>query len=146
MARVGIDDAVYDPRAEPGRNERDSADLAAAALGERGAPAERIEQVGALVLATIDHAPPADGRLDREAAVLLDADLAVLAAPPDEYDRYARAVREEFAYVPDEAFAAGRRAVLEALLAKPLFLTEEMRDAEAVARANLARELSAAAG
>ena len=130
-------DAVYDPRAQD--NERRSADLAVEALSARGADAALAERVAALVLATADHVPDDDADLD--AAVLLDADLAILAAPPDDYDGYAAAVREEYGFVPDDAFRAGRRRVLQSLLSRPLFRTEPMRALEAAARENIDREL-----
>jgi 8-oxo-dGTP pyrophosphatase MutT (NUDIX family) len=73
--------------------------------------------------------------------VLFDADLAVLAADTAEYDRYAAAVREEYAHVPDDQFVAGRSAVLRRLLKRRIFSTTVMRPREAAARANLLREL-----
>lgn len=129
-------DVIYDPRAAD--NEARSAAWATEVLSSRGAPPALVERVVELVVLTADHAAAPD---DLEAAVLLDADLAVLAAEPAEYDRYAEAVREEYGFVPDEAFRVGRRRVLEGLLARPLFRTEAMAGAEPVARANLAREL-----
>lgn len=130
-------DAVYDPRAP--LNERRSADLAVESLAARGADEDLTARVERLVLATATHVPDAEG--DVEAEVLLDADLAILASPPADYDRYAAAIREEYAFVPDAAFRAGRRRVLETLLAQPLFRTEPMRALEAAARDNVIREL-----
>ena len=61
---------------------------------------------------------------------------------------YVAAVREEYAHVPDDLFAAGRSAVLGDLLAKPhLFHTPYARASwEAAARANVEAELSALSG
>ena len=152
-AQVGLDqphatllaawfhDAVYDPRARD--NEQRSADLARTSLTERGVAPTLVARVAELVLATADHVPPVG---DVEAAVLLDADLAILGAAPADYDRYAAAVREEYGFVPDDVFRAGRRAVLESLASRPLFHTEPMRGAESTARANIARELAALDG
>ena len=69
--------------------------------------------------------------------------LAILGAPAEVYAAYARAVRAEYAHVPDAAFAVGRGAVLTALLDRPqLFRTPRgARLWEAAARANLAAEL-----
>ena len=131
-------DAVYEPRAAAGANERASADLARHALSERGAPAWLVERVGALVEATAGHGEP--DRLD--AALVFDADLAVLASDDAEYDAYAAAIREEYAFVPDEVFRRGRSAVLASLLRGPLFSTPPMQAVEHVARANLTRELA----
>ena len=58
--------------------------------------------------------------------MLCDADLAVLAGPPDAYAAYASAVREEYGHLSDADFTAGRIAVLEHLLALPaLYRTPE---------------------
>ncbi|PZF96218.1 metal-dependent phosphohydrolase [Micromonospora deserti] len=134
-------DAVYDPRAEGDANERDSAALAETLLTRLGLPAGAVAEVRRLVLLTAGHAAdPADP----DGALLCDADLAVLAAPPPAYDRYATAIRREYAHVPDPAFRAGRARVLHALLALPALYRLPPLAArwEAPARANLTRELT----
>ncbi|GAB3686887.1 HD domain-containing protein [Angustibacter aerolatus] len=131
-------DAVYDPTATAGANERASAELARTTLTGWGAPPERVAAVHDLVLMTADHDPTtADGR------VLSDADLAVLAAGPDRYAAYVAGVRTEYAHVSDDAFAAGRAAVLEALLAHDrLYRTDEAHERwEVLARHNVEQEL-----
>lgn len=132
-------DAVYDPRA--GDNEERSARLAETALPGAGVPAGRTREVARLVRLTAGHEVNA---ADRNGALLADADLAVLATDPDAYDRYAAAVRREYAHVPEDAFRAGRARVLDSLLALPaLFRIVPVAAAwEARARANLERELS----
>ena len=133
-------DAVYEGR--PGDDEQRSADLAVEVLTGLGVPADRVGQVRRLVLLTAAH-DPAPG--DDDGAVLSDADLAILASPPERYGRYVRAVREEYPHVPEELFRAGRAMVLKALDAAPrLYRTEAARERwEDAARANLARELTA---
>jgi predicted metal-dependent HD superfamily phosphohydrolase len=133
-------DAVYEGR--PGDDEQRSAELAEQVLTALGVPAERVGQVRRLVLLTAAH-DPAPG--DDDGAVLSDADLAILASPPERYGRYVRAVREEYAAVPEQLFREGRAAVLRALDEAPqLYRTPLARDRwEAAARANLARELTA---
>jgi predicted metal-dependent HD superfamily phosphohydrolase len=128
-------DAIYDPT-QPG-NEDAGAELARALLGGTSAPVAEVER---LVRLTATHVVE-DG--DRNAALLCDADLAILAAPPAEYARYASAVRSEYGFVPEPLFRTGRAAILRALLAKPrLFHLEHHRDAwEARARANVEAEL-----
>jgi predicted metal-dependent HD superfamily phosphohydrolase len=37
-------------------------------------------------------------------AILLDADLGILAASPDEYQRYAEAIRKEYIHMSEEGF------------------------------------------
>src|SRR5262249_6655943 len=85
-------DAVYDPRAAD--NEERSAVLADAVCSTWGLPRETVDLVARLVRLTKSHDAPDD---DVDGFVLLDADLAILGAPDDEYDRYARAIRQEYA-------------------------------------------------
>ena len=54
---------------------------------------------------------------DRSGAVLVDADLWILSAPADRYDRYVADVRAEYAHVPDDAWRTGRGQVLDRFLA-----------------------------
>ncbi|MFF0469033.1 metal-dependent phosphohydrolase [Micromonospora zamorensis] len=135
-------DAVYDPRAVGDANERDSAALAESVLAGLGVPAPTATEVRRLVLLTAGHTV-APG--DPDGALLCDADLAVLAAPPADYDRYAAAIRREYAHVPEPAFRAGRGAVLTGLLALPaLFRLPPLATRwEEPARDNVRRELAA---
>jgi predicted metal-dependent HD superfamily phosphohydrolase len=131
-------DAVYDPLRSD--NEEVSAERARAGL--RGlVDDDRLAEVVRLVLLTASHDPEPD---DADGAVLCDADLAVLASPPEAYAWYASAVRVEYGHLSDEEFTAGRIAVLEHLLALPrLFRSPAVADAwTARARANLTAELS----
>ncbi|MGY1639688.1 metal-dependent phosphohydrolase [Geodermatophilus sp. SYSU D00703] len=131
-------DVVYDPRRDD--NEQASAERARAGL--RGlVPDERAEEVVRLVLLTAGHDPAPD---DANGAVLCDADLAVLAGPPEAYAAYASAVREEYGHLSDAEFTDGRIAVLEHLLALPRLYRLPAVAAEWTprARANLAAELS----
>ncbi|MEU5882051.1 metal-dependent phosphohydrolase [Spirillospora sp. NPDC047279] len=131
-------DAVYDPQRAD--NEERSARLAERMLADTDLTPERVAEVMRLVVLTETHAPDA---ADRNGQVLCDADLAVLGAGPEAYAAYAAAVREEYAFVPDEFFNAGRAEVLAGLLKLPrLFHTAEARDRyEAAARLNLETEL-----
>ncbi|SDC45994.1 Predicted metal-dependent phosphohydrolase, HD superfamily [Geodermatophilus telluris] len=131
-------DAVYDPRR--GDNEQVSAERARAGL--RGlVPGDRLDEVARLVLLTAGH-DPAPG--DANGAVLCDADLAVLAGPPEAYAAYASAVREEYGHLSDAEFTAGRIAVLQSLLALPALyrLPGVAAGWEPRARANLSAELA----
>ncbi|WP_320069195.1 metal-dependent phosphohydrolase [Micromonospora sp. RTGN7] len=134
-------DAVYDPRAAGDANERDSAELAGTLLAGLGVPAGAVAEVRRLVLLTAGHTVEAG---DRDGALLCDADLAVLAGPPEEYDRYAAAIRREYAHVPEPDFRAGRARVLRGLLALPTLYRLPTLTArwEHPARTNLHRELS----
>jgi len=132
-------DAVYEGR--PGDDEEQSAQLAVEVLDGLGVPAERSGRVADLVRVTLHHDPPGG---DAEAAVLCDADLAVLGADADRYGRYVRAVRAEYGHVPEAMFRSGRAMVLKALAAMPrLYRTAAARQRwEDAARANVTRELA----
>jgi predicted metal-dependent HD superfamily phosphohydrolase len=130
-------DAVYDARPD---DEERSAALAEETLPACAVPAPVVAEVSRLVRLTRDHRPEPT---DLAGQVLCDADLAILAADPDRYAEYTRAVRAEYTDVDDAAFRAGRGAVLRALLDGPLFHTAAARDAwEERARANVEWELS----
>ena len=129
-------DGVYDGR--PGAEER-SAQWAGTAL--TGRDPGLVAEVARLVRLTETHRPADD---DPNGCALSDADLAILAAPTARYAAYVAAVRAEYADVPDDAFRAGRTAILQDLLAKPhLFHTAYARTHwEAAARANVSAELA----
>ncbi len=105
-------DAVYavGPSVAPGWSEEASARLAASAIG----PGALADEVARLVRLTVGHTVGAD---DRSGAVLVDADLWILSAPTERYDRFVVDVRAEYAHVPDDAWRVGRGQVLDRFLA-----------------------------
>jgi predicted metal-dependent HD superfamily phosphohydrolase len=132
----------HDIAYEPERTDNEQVSAARARVGLRGlVPDDRVDEVERLVLLTAGHDPAPD---DANGAVLCDADLAVLAGPPDAYATYASAVRDEYGHLTDEEFTAGRIAVLENLLALPaLYRTPEAaRQWAERAAANLTAELT----
>lgn len=140
---VWFHDAVYRP--DRSENEERSAALAERALPEAGVPDAATAEVARLVRLTVTH-DPADG--DRDGEVLCDADLAILASAPKEYAAYAAQVREEYGFVPDDLFRAGRADVLRHLLGLPrLFRTPHGAAAwEPKARQNVTTELELLTG
>jgi predicted metal-dependent HD superfamily phosphohydrolase len=132
-------DAVYDPRAAD--NEERSAALAEDRLQQLRLPPETVADVRRLILLTRSHLAGPD---DHDGHVLLDADLAVLGAPPADYQRYAGQIRREYAWVPEAEYRAGRGAVLRRFLERPrLYFTDEMhRSREQQARDNLRDEIA----
>jgi len=138
---IWFHDVVYDPRAKD--SEARSADLAISALASLGLPSKTIEKVARLVRATAhlvgSYPPP-----DRDTAVLLDADLAILGGSEERYRRYASDIRREYAFVSDADYCAGRAKVLRMFLARPrLFLHDVLvEEGEERARANLTAELA----
>jgi predicted metal-dependent HD superfamily phosphohydrolase len=136
-------DAVY--VAGRSDNEERSAELARRQLrdGARIGPQD-IEEIARMILATRSHAAdPAETSDDLRAVI--DIDMSILGAPPDEYRRYAEAIQREFcpAAASPPQFRLGRLAFLEGVLRQPrIYLTAEGAARwEAQARRNLAWEV-----
>lgn len=129
-------DAVYDPRSTT--NELDSARLAIDELTRLGVAPRQVAAVAELVRATTTH----ELSQDTNVAVLNDADLWILGSPPDRYHRYVADVRAEYAHVDDDAWRAGRTAVLDEFLARSrIYATDRFHTSlDASARQNLADE------
>ena len=131
-------DVVYEPQASD--NEAASAHLACTRLTTLGAKADLVDEVAELILATRNHwQGPSRGNGD----YFLDADIAILGAPREAYDRYAADVRIEYGFAADPVYRAGRSAFLSHAIARqPLFRTTAFEAAYgAQARANMQREL-----
>jgi predicted metal-dependent HD superfamily phosphohydrolase len=131
-------DVIYDPTRSD--NEEQSADLAREHLAMLRAPPALIDSVAELILMTTNHW---EGSSAGDGDFFLDADIAILGAPPSTYDAYAAGVRREYIWASDPAFRPGRAAFLTAALARSrLFRTNEFEDAYAAqAHANMNREL-----
>ena len=131
-------DVVYNPLRDD--NEARSAEHAAAQLAKLHVPNGVIERVQQLIMVTQSHQPNLE---DAEGMVLVDADLAILGAETAVYEHYARAIRDEYAHVPDIAYRHGRQQVLRRFLARPeIYRTKDAaRLYETRARANLRREM-----
>lgn len=129
-------DLIYDPRAAD--NEERSADVFGTWLAAQGAGVDVQAQVRDLILATRHTAPPTT----QAEALFVDADLGILGADPDAFDAYDRAIRTEYAHVPEDAYRAGRAAVLRGFLNREqLYLTPEFAALDTPARVNLRRAL-----
>ncbi|MGC4110639.1 MAG: hypothetical protein QM747_09495 [Nocardioides sp.] len=127
-------DAIYD-------GERDAEERSAMWAEESLGHTVYADEVARLVRLTETHDPGTD---DPVGQALCDADLAILASPEDRYQAYVTGVRQEYGYLSDPDFAAGRAAVLQDLAGRErLFHTTYARETwEPSARANLERELS----
>lgn len=139
---IWLHDAFYDVQAPD--NERRSADIGLALLQW---PEDEMRDLEACIMATKGHAT--DHKLAR---ILVDLDLAILAAPREDYRAYALAIRDEYRVYPDAAYRAGRVKVLDHLCAVPLLRLLSVRrglaeDAlEQAARANMRWEQERLAG
>lgn len=110
VAAAFFHDAIYD--ATRSDNEALSADLATRTLAELGWGEPAIGHVDSIIRATAGHAPTDD----LATAILLAADLSILAADPGDYATYVDRVRQEYTHVDDESWRFGRAGVLRSLL------------------------------
>lgn len=144
VAAAFFHDAIYEfDRTD---NERRSADLAATTLGELGWDPERTARVAKMVVATEhrDDGTTGTDTTDIDTAVLVAADLAVLAAEPSAYADSVRKIRREYGQLDDTEWRTGRSAFIEAFLARPAIFPTALALAswERRARANLTAELA----
>lgn len=125
-------DLIDDPRAED--NEVRSAAVFGEWLAAQGADAGLVREVRALILATRHTDPP----YTRAEALLVDADLSILGADPATFAACDRAIRQEYAHVPEAAYQAGRARVLRGFLERErIYTAPEFAGLEASAKANL---------
>jgi predicted metal-dependent HD superfamily phosphohydrolase len=141
-AAIWFHDAVYDTRRRD--NEERSAALAAERL-TGATDSDRVARIAAMIRATAGHAMPdfAEAAATHDCALFLDMDLAILGSREADFDAYETAVRREYAWVNDEQWRVGRRAVLTGFLARPsVYASARFRAShEAAARRNLARAI-----
>ncbi len=132
---VWFHDAVYDPtRAD---NEAQSALLAEQSLKHLGVAPQLIQAVVSIIQATQNHQTH-----DPDTALFLDADLSILGADHKTYLAYARAIRQEYAWVPQTLFLERRATVLQKFLARArIYQTQAFAQLEQPARENLRLEL-----
>jgi predicted metal-dependent HD superfamily phosphohydrolase len=136
---IWFHDAVYDTHA--GDSEERSARWAEERLRAGGVGAEATSRIGALILATRHAVRPEE----RDARLLVDADLAILAAARPRFEEYERQVRQEYDWVPEPAFRAGRARILQGFVDRPsIYSTPWFAERfETRARENLRRSLMA---
>jgi predicted metal-dependent HD superfamily phosphohydrolase len=146
VAAAFFHDVVYDTTRTD--NEAVSSQVARRALEELGWAPARAASVAGLVGATAGHAAIAATGESLDTAVLLAADLAVLASDPASYAEYVVGVRAEYAHVSDAAWRKGRAFVLRGFSERPAIFDPALGlDAwERRARANLAAELAGLSG
>jgi len=139
LVRLGawFHDAVYAIPELQVTNEEASARLAFRELSRAGLEQEDLNEVARLVRITTTHTP---GARDPEGELLCDADLAVLGAPPEEYEAYTQAIRAEYAAVDERDFVAGRLEIMGELVDTDIFRTGKARYLIPQARANVEAE------
>jgi predicted metal-dependent HD superfamily phosphohydrolase len=134
-AAIVFHDAIYVPGAAD-NEARSAAWLRASAL-----PCD-LARGAELVELTKRHGSRIDA--DRDAALFLDSDMAILGAEPAAFDRYNAAIAREYSAIPADAFRAGRATFLASVLALPrIFISDYFHDRlDARARANLTRAIA----
>jgi predicted metal-dependent HD superfamily phosphohydrolase len=134
---IWFHDAVYDSQASD--NEAKSAEFAVARLRALGIEAVAWERIASIILATATHA----GLSAIDEKLMVDADLAILAADSAKFAAYDAAIRREYAWVPEERYRPARVAVLQNFLARAyIYHTGSFRQRyEARARKNLQASL-----
>lgn len=133
---VWFHDIVYDPASRT--NEQDSAALFLELLAPCGLDEGLCRKVVDLILST-RHVEVPQGI---DAALLHDADMAILGSEPEAYDAYCRGIRQEYGMFSDADYRTGRLQFLGRTLGlETIFRTGIGRERfEAQARRNLGRE------
>jgi predicted metal-dependent HD superfamily phosphohydrolase len=119
-------DAVYDPAATGGQNERDSVVLWKQYHQDDKFFSSTRRQVENLILLTIKHKMSSsyyDTEFDRMSRAMLDADMSIFLADSDVYLRYAKNIWLEYQDAGKEAYTKGRLAFLESCNPQTLFQT-----------------------
>lgn len=127
-------DAVYNWRSKT--NEADSAAWARTFLAGCDADEALVARVDGLIMATCHFVPDP---LVGDQFLMSDIDLSILGRAPEVYNRYERAIGEEYKWVPKVTFRRERRKILRGFLERvAIFHTDRFKDLyEEQARANL---------
>ncbi|OKL45919.1 HD domain-containing protein [Boudabousia marimammalium] len=132
------EDSTY--AGEAGEVMAPSAQYAADDLRELGVSEERIQRIVHLILGLGKHSAAPE---DIDARVLVDAELSMLAASPQDYRKYREAIAAEYSHIPRARFLAGRKMIITHLLERPkLFISPLGAAWEKPARENLEAELT----
>jgi len=131
-------DIIYDTKSQD--NEEQSAEYASELLKNLHIPVQNIETTANLILQTKYH----QAEDDIDSQILLDADLAILAGSIEEYQAYALAIRQEYAWVSNADYIVGRQQVLQRFLQRSrIYSTALMfQTSEKLARSHLEMEIS----
>jgi predicted metal-dependent HD superfamily phosphohydrolase len=130
-------DIIY--KASSNTNEAESAKLAKKRLSEISYPVAKIDKCAAMILATKQH----ELSEDNDTNYLLDADLSILGKIPDDYQKYADQIRQEYTIYADFMYNSGRKKALQHFLQmKSIYKTEYFQKKyEVVAVTNIQNEL-----
>jgi predicted metal-dependent HD superfamily phosphohydrolase len=130
-------DVIYKPLSS--RNETASASYARRALRGGGVDERVVARVERMILDTQHREAPASN----DGCVVVDIDLSVLASEGEAYRAYESGIRQEFSWIPGQAFRQRRIKLLQRFLAREhIYYTRYFRDRyEDRARQNLERAI-----
>lgn len=131
-------DAIYDTKA------KDSEERSAALAVEMVKNASLSDNLGQSVTSLIMATKHSATHTDSDIQLLVDIDLSILGQTENRFDEYERQVRKEYEWVSEDAFVAGRSAILKSFLDRSnIYATQFFRDKyETQARRNIARSLA----
>ena len=131
-------DAIYDTKAKD--SEERSAALAVEVVRSASLSDNLGQSVANLITATKHTSVPTDP----DVQLFVDVDLSILGQSGDKFDEYERQVRKEYEWVAEDAFVAGRSAILKSFLDRQnIYSTQFFRNKyETQARQNIARSLA----
>lgn len=135
---IWMHDAVYDTQSPDYQNVVRSGFYARKLASEL--ELDLVFRVGVeeLVVAAKHDASPKN----KDQEIIADLDLTILGSLPRVFDLYEKGIREEYSWVPEDAFRTARAAILEKFLERPIFMTDFFRDRfEEKARTNLIRSV-----
>lgn len=137
---IWFHDIIYDPLR--GDNEERSADYAKKFLVRIKFENKRIKKVEQLILRTKDHTiQNVNESFDMK--FFLDLDLLILGIEREQYVKYAKNIRKEYDFVPDNIYNKERKKILKQYLnSQYIFKTKKFRDLfEKQARNNIKFEI-----
>ena len=137
-AALWFHDAVYLPGASD--NEERSAQLAEMVLGSGAVPSAAVQHVAEMILSTKHLSIPPEP----DTQLLCDIDLSILGRADSKFDDFERRIRQEYAWVPEQAYRTARSSILKTFLQRPaIYQTQPFAERyEAQARRNLERLLA----
>ncbi len=131
-------DAVYDTKAKD--SEERSATLAVEMM-RSASLSDNLEQLVANLITATKHTT---AYTDPDVQLLVDIDLSILGQTEDKFDEYEWQVRKEYEWVSEDAFVAGRLAILKSFLDRPTIYSTQFfyNKYEVQARRNIAKSLA----
>ena len=130
--------AIYDTKT------KDSEERSAALAVEVVRCASLSDNLGQLVANLITATKHTAVPTDPDVQLLVDVDLSILGQSEDKFDEYERQVRKEYEWVAEDAFVAGRSAILKSFLDRSTIYSMQFfrNKYETQARRNIARSLA----